>query len=206
MKQGIARTIAASGARFVEIAMMAPVPPYGQKVPILAGGPAASEFAERMTPYGMRIQVIAGEVGTVAATKMFRSIMVKGMEALMTECVLGAGRYGAEQAVFASLTESYPGMDWKTLADYMIGRVVEHGERRAREMEEVAETLRSVGVEPIMAEATARRQDWAAQLGLASHFGPEGPASYREVLEIVDAAPARPLLQSSAGQSSVDRK
>jgi hypothetical protein len=37
-----------------------------------------------------------------------------------------------------------------------------------------------------MAEATARRQDWSAQLELASHFGPEGPATYREVLEILE--------------------
>jgi len=44
----------------------------------------------------------------------------------------------------------------------MIGRVVLHGERRAREMEEVAGTLRAIGIDPMMAEATARRQDWAA--------------------------------------------
>ena len=185
VKQGIARTIAASGARFVEIAMMAPVPPYGHKVPILAGGPAAIEFAGRMNPYGMRIEVISPEVGTAAATKMFRSIMVKGMEALITECVLGAGRYGAEQAVFASLAESYPGIDWKAMADYMIGRVVEHGERRAREMEEVAETLESIGIEPIMAEATARRMDWSAKIGLKQHFHGEPPQNYREFLQAV---------------------
>lgn len=185
VKQGIARTIQATGARFVEIAMMAPVPPYAHKVPILAGGPAAPEFAGRMNPYGMRVEVIPGEVGTAAATKMFRSIMVKGMEALITECVLGAGRYGAEQAVFASLRESYPGMDWKAMADYMIGRVVEHGERRAREMEEVAETLESIGIEPIMAEATARRMDWSAKLDLKQHFGGEPPANYRDFLNVV---------------------
>jgi 3-hydroxyisobutyrate dehydrogenase-like beta-hydroxyacid dehydrogenase len=185
VKQGIARTITASGARFVEIAMMAPVPPYAHKVPILAGGPAATEFAGRLNPYGMRIEVISQEVGTAAATKMFRSIMVKGMEALITECVLGAGRYGAEQPVFASLTESYPGIDWKAMADYMIGRVVEHGERRAREMEEVAETLESLGIEPIMAEATARRMDWSAQMGLKKHFNGEPPRNYREFLQAV---------------------
>ena len=185
VKQGIARTIAASGARFVEIAMMAPVPPYLHKVPILAGGPAAEEFAARMQPLGMRIQIVSREVGTAAATKMFRSIMVKGMEALITECVLGAGRYGAEPAVFASLTESYPGIDWKSMADYMIGRVVEHGERRAREMEEVAETLESIGIEPIMAQATARRMDWSAKLGLKERFQGEPPRNYREFLEAV---------------------
>jgi len=66
--------------------------------------------------------------------------------------------------------------------DYMASRVVEHGERRAREMEEVAETLRAIGVEPIMAEATARRQDWCARLNLRAHFADEVPESYRELL------------------------
>jgi 3-hydroxyisobutyrate dehydrogenase-like beta-hydroxyacid dehydrogenase len=183
VKQSIDKTIGATGARFVEIAMMAPVPPYAHRVPILAGGPHAAEFRDRFTQYDMRIEIASKEVGTAAATKMFRSIMVKGMEALITECVLGAGRYGAEQAVFRSLAESYPGIDWPAMADYMIGRVVEHGERRAREMEEVAETLESIGVEPIMAAATARRMDWSAQIGLKKHFGGEPPKSYREFLE-----------------------
>ncbi|HUJ48639.1 MAG TPA: DUF1932 domain-containing protein [Bryobacteraceae bacterium] len=194
VKQAIARTVSGAGARFVEIAMMAPVPPYAHRVPILAGGPHASEFQERFTRYDMRIQIASQEVGTAAATKMFRSIMVKGMEALITECVLGAGRYGAEQAVFRSLAESYPSIDWPAMADYMIGRVVEHGERRAREMEEVAETLESIGIEPIMAAATARRMDWSAHIGLKKHFGGEAPKGYREFLEAVaeieSAAPA----------------
>jgi Domain of unknown function (DUF1932) len=97
--------------------------------------------------------------------------------------VLGSSRYGADGYVFASLAESFPGIDWKKLADYMVGRVVVHGERRAREMEEVAETLRAAGVEPIMTEATVRRQDAMAQLGLRPQFGPEGPKTYREVLD-----------------------
>ncbi|MBZ5618712.1 MAG: DUF1932 domain-containing protein [Acidobacteriia bacterium] len=183
LKQSIARTITATGARFVEIAVMAPVPPYGHRVPMLAGGEAAGEFAERLAPFGMRVEVGAREIGVAAATKMFRSIMVKGMEALITECVLGASRYGAESRVFASLAESFPGINWHELADYMVGRVVVHGERRAREMEEAAETLRSLGIEPIMAEATARRMDWSAQIGLKARFGGETPRGYREVLD-----------------------
>ena len=78
-----------------------------------------------------------------------------------------------------------PGIDWKKLADYTIGRVVVHGERRAREMEEVAETLRAIGVDPIMAEATARRQDWSALMRLRECFGPEGPSTYSQVLEVL---------------------
>ncbi len=81
---------------------------------------------------------------------MCRSIIVKGLESLICECVLGASRYGADENVFASLDETFPGLNWKKLADYMVGRVVVHGERRAREIEEVAETLRAIGIDPIM--------------------------------------------------------
>jgi 3-hydroxyisobutyrate dehydrogenase-like beta-hydroxyacid dehydrogenase len=119
---------------------------------------------------------------------MCRSVVVKGLEALLVECALAADRYGADERVFASLNESFPGLDWKKLADYMVGRVVVHGERRAHEMEEVAETLRAIGIDPIMAEAAARRQRATAELGLRSLFGSEGPRTYREFLDALGSA------------------
>jgi 3-hydroxyisobutyrate dehydrogenase len=183
VKQSIARVIEASGARFAEIAMMAPVPPYGHKVPMLAGGAGAQEFVDRLAPFGISAEIVSRDVGTAAATKMFRSIMVKGMEALITECVLGATRYHADERVFASLAETFPGINWKELADYMVGRVVVHGERRAREMEEVAATLREIDIEPIMAEAIVRRMDWSVEAGLKQLFGGEAPKGYREVVD-----------------------
>jgi 3-hydroxyisobutyrate dehydrogenase-like beta-hydroxyacid dehydrogenase len=108
LKQSIARLIEASRARFAEIAMMAPVPPYGHKVPMLAGGNGARGFVERLGPFGVSVEIVSRDVGTASATKMFRSIIVKGMEALITECVLGASRYNADERVFASLSESFP--------------------------------------------------------------------------------------------------
>jgi 3-hydroxyisobutyrate dehydrogenase-like beta-hydroxyacid dehydrogenase len=189
LKQSIARVIEASGARFAEIAMMAPVPPYGHKVPMLAGGSGAREFVDRLAPFGISAEIVSREVGTAAATKMFRSIIVKGMEALLTECVLGATRYNADERVFASLAETFPGINWKELADYMVGRVVVHGERRAREMEEVAATLREIDIEPIMAEAIVRRMDWSAELGLKQIFNGEAPKSYRQVVDVAAKKP-----------------
>ena len=185
-KQAIDAAVRESGARFVEGAIMSPVPPHGHRVPILLGGGGAPEFVEAMAPWGMRLEVLGAEVGRAAAVKMFRSIVVKGLEALLFECVLGASRYDAEKKVLDSLADSFPGIDWDRLANYMIGRVVVHGERRAREMEEVAATLRALEIEPIMAEATARRQDWAARLDLRSRFASEGPAGYAEVLRILE--------------------
>jgi 3-hydroxyisobutyrate dehydrogenase-like beta-hydroxyacid dehydrogenase len=188
-KQSIARVIEASGARFAEIAMMAPVPPYGHKVPMLAGGSGARDFVAALAPFGISAEIVSREVGTAAATKMFRSIIVKGLEALITECVLGASRYNADERVFASLAETFPGVNWKQLADYMVGRVVVHGERRAREMEEVAATLREIDIEPIMAEAIVRRMDWSVEAGLKQLFGGEAPKSYRDVVDAVARKP-----------------
>ncbi len=184
LKRQIAEVVGRTGARFVEVAVMAPVPPYGHRVPMLLCGPAASAFVEAMGPFEMRLEVLdAAAIGSAAAVKMCRSIVVKGLEALIVECALAGVAFGADELVFASLNESFPGIDWKQLADYMTGRVAVHGERRAREMEEVADTLRAIGVEPIMAEAAARRQQRAADAGLRARFGVKGPRTYREVAE-----------------------
>jgi 3-hydroxyisobutyrate dehydrogenase-like beta-hydroxyacid dehydrogenase len=187
-KQRVSDIVSRSGARFVEIAVMGPIPPQLHKTPMLIGGAAAPEFQEMFAPYGMRMDVVCiDQIGRAAAVKMFRSVIYKGLEALIFECVLGASRYGAEERVFASLAESFPGVDWKKLADYMVGRVVIHGERRAREMEEVARTLEELGIDPMMAAATARRMDWAADLGLRDTFGGEFPKTYHEVLDAIAA-------------------
>ena len=188
VKRRIADVVSESGAAFVEAAVMAPVGPYAHRVPMLLGGAGADAFVTAMQRFDMRLQILEGaEIGTAAAVKMCRSVVVKGLEALLTECVLGASKYRATQHVFASLQESYPGIEWQKLADYNVNRLVVHGERRAREMEEVAETLRRAGVDPIMAEATARRQDWSAKLGLNEHFPPQGPDTADEVLAVLDA-------------------
>jgi 3-hydroxyisobutyrate dehydrogenase-like beta-hydroxyacid dehydrogenase len=163
-KRRIDAVIATGAGRFVEGAIMAPVPGQEHRVPILLNGSAAAALADVLSPYQMRLEVMNGTIGAAAAVKMCRSIVIKGLEALLLECTLAAGEYGAADRVYDSLAETYPGMDWRKTARYMIGRVLEHGERRALEMEEVATTLRAAGIEPLMAEATARRQDWEATL------------------------------------------
>ena len=184
-KRLVEAKISEVGAAFVEGAIMAPVPPHGHTVPILLTGRAADKLSGQFFSFGMNLKAIEGNTGAAAAVKMCRSIVVKGLEALLFECTRAASVFGAEKRVFESLTETFPGMDWEKLASYMIGRVVVHGERRAHEMEEVAETLRAIHIEPVMAEATAEVQAASAYLNLKAHFGPEGPKHYREVMEIL---------------------
>jgi 3-hydroxyisobutyrate dehydrogenase-like beta-hydroxyacid dehydrogenase len=164
---------------------------------MLLGGEHARAFASVLEPAGMRLEVIAEPIGTAAAIKMCRSIVVKGLEALLLECALAASLHGADERVFASLDESFPGVDWRKLATYMIGRIAQHGERRAHEMEEVADMLRSSGIEPIMSEATARRQAWGAELNLLEHFAGAIPDKYEDLIRAI-----RPISDDSCAHKS----
>lgn len=152
--------IAGARGHYVEAAVMAPVPPYGIKVPMLLGGERAAPLSAALNALGLRTKAVSTETGVASAIKMCRSVMIKGIEALTVECLTAARRYGAEQAVLASLDETFPSMGWlDAQPHYLISRVAEHGRRRAAEMREVMETLRDVGIEPRMADATARLQD-----------------------------------------------
>lgn len=149
-----------SNAHFVEAAVMAAVPGPRLKVPMLLGGPTAAESAERLTSIGMNATAFSNQIGLASAVKMCRSVMLKGIEALAVECLCAARQYGVEDAVLESLATTYPSMGWKDrLPDYLISRVAEHGRRRAHEMREVAQALRSVASKPTMALATAERQE-----------------------------------------------
>jgi len=165
-----AALVAPSGAAYVDVAVMAPVAPYLHKVPCLIGGPGAAALAPRAKALGMKMDVVSSEVGQASAIKMFRSIVVKGMEALLLESMVAAAEYRVEAKVLASLQETFPGIDWEKLAGYMIERVVSHGKRRASEMREVSQTLESIDLEPLMAAATAQRQQWIADLGVKARL------------------------------------
>jgi 3-hydroxyisobutyrate dehydrogenase-like beta-hydroxyacid dehydrogenase len=163
-KRTDAAAVERSGADYIEAAVMAPVAPYGLKVPITLGGRKAAALKALLDPAGMRLEAGEDEIGRASALKMCRSVMVKGLEALAVECFSAARLYGVEAGVLASLAETYPGIDWEALAGYEIARTVEHGRRRAAEMREAAETVAETGLEPFMASATAARIGWVADI------------------------------------------
>ena len=161
-KRADEQAVARSGAAYVEAAVMAPVAPYGIKVPMLLGGKRAGELADLLNPSGMKMRAVSEQVGQASAIKMCRSVFIKGIEALAVEGFLAARRYGVEDHVIASLDETFPSLNWEKQAGYLISRVMQHGRRRAAEMRESAETVANAGIEPLMTEATSRRQDWLA--------------------------------------------
>ncbi|MBV5352971.1 NAD(P)-dependent oxidoreductase [Klebsiella pneumoniae] len=144
---------------YIDVAVMAPVPPARLQTPLLIGGPQAEAIAPRLQGLGLNARYGASTVGQVSAIKMCRSVMIKGLEALTTECLFAAREYGVEEEVLSSLHHSFPSLGWTgAFPDYLISRVAEHGIRRSEEMEEVVKTLRDVESAGIMSEAIAKSQ------------------------------------------------
>lgn len=164
-KQEAARVVSAAGGRYVEAAVMASVPPKGLRTPMLLGGAHAGEFMRVMADFGMDLTDFSGEIGRASSVKMCRSVMIKGIEALTTECMLAARHYGVEADVLRTLGETLPHPDWPGLARYVISRSLIHGKRRAEEMREVARTVEDAGIEPLLSRAITERQDWAWRRG-----------------------------------------
>lgn len=195
-KRKAARLIDGAGGRYVDVAVMAPVHPQLHRTPLLVGGPHAGAALPVLGRLDMDAKLVPGEVGTASAIKMTRSIMIKGLEALVLECVLAGRKAGIDAAVLDSLDASFPGFDWKKRAAYMLERVVTHGIRRAAEMREVALTVEGLDLEAAMSAATAGWQQRIGDLALSSEK--IGAGDYRRLADaILDAiATAQP---ASAG-------
>ena len=169
-KQKAAALIDATGAHYVEAGVMTSVPPYGIKVPMLLGGARAGELAALLTGWGMDAKAVSEKLGVASAIKMCRSVMIKGLEALVIESYTTAREYGVEEHVLPTLAETFPSIDWPKQGAYFFSRVVQHGKRRAEEMREAANTVREAGFEPFMSAGIADKQQWVADQAAAGVF------------------------------------
>jgi 3-hydroxyisobutyrate dehydrogenase-like beta-hydroxyacid dehydrogenase len=145
---------------------------------MLIGGPHAEALRPLLDEIGLSVQIASAELGVASATKMCRSVMIKGMEAMVIESLTTARAYGVEDAVLASLRETFPGIDWEKQAAYFFQRVIEHGRRRSDEVREVAETVREIGLTPWSSQGTAERQAWIADLADEGVFGARGSTTF----------------------------
>jgi 3-hydroxyisobutyrate dehydrogenase-like beta-hydroxyacid dehydrogenase len=197
-KKRAAALIDGGGGRYVEGAVMTSVPPYRIKVPLLLGGSGAGALAPLLVALGFNAKVASDRLGVASAVKMCRSVMIKGLEAMVIESFTTARAYGVENEVLASLKETFPGIDWEKQGAYFFQRVIEHGRRRSEEVREVAETVREIGLEPWSSQGTAERQAWMADLADQGLFGERGTNAFarsadwrREADRIIEHVAAR---------------
>jgi 3-hydroxyisobutyrate dehydrogenase-like beta-hydroxyacid dehydrogenase len=127
-----------------------------------------------------------GPVGAASSVKMIRSVMMKGLEALVCECVLAGRKAGVIETVLDSLDDTFPGFDWKERSAYMLERVMTHGVRRAAEMREVALTVDLLGLKGEMSRAAVGWEQAIGELGLRVNGAEAG--DYRVLADRVLAA------------------
>jgi 3-hydroxyisobutyrate dehydrogenase-like beta-hydroxyacid dehydrogenase len=175
-------------ARYVDVAVIAPIHPLRHKTPLLIAGPHAEAISPLLNELEMKLSVVGGNTGHAAAIKMIRSVMIKGIEALTLECFLAANRAGVLDDVTASLKNNYPSLDWSKIAEYNLERMASHGERRAAEMEESAATLRELGLDPLMVDSTVKRQREMGAIGKHEEVRASLKSGRAAMLDAISAA------------------
>jgi 3-hydroxyisobutyrate dehydrogenase-like beta-hydroxyacid dehydrogenase len=179
-KQRAAAAVDATGGVYVEGAVMTSLPPHRLRVPLLLGGARAAELRPHLESLGFNATVASNTLGVASATKMCRSVIIKGLEAMVIEAFTAARAYGVEAQVLASLHETFPGINWEEQAAYFFQRVILHGRRRAEEMCEVAKTVEEIGLTPWSASGTAERQAWVAALADRGELGDRADSTFAQ--------------------------
>ena len=152
-KRQLAGLAEEAGVPFADVAMMAPVPGRGLRVPMLASGTGAARYAALLTPLGAGIEVLDGPAGLAASKKLLRSVFFKGMAASIVEALDAARAAGDEPWLREHIAAELAAMDAATL-DRVTGGTRQHAVRRAAEMEAAASMLAELGVPPLMAGAS----------------------------------------------------
>lgn len=182
-KKHVAEAVEARGGVFADTNLMGSVDLYGAAVPLYASGSGAARFAEIFAPLGFRIEVAGPEAGTAAAVKMLRSVVTKGMEALLVEALTAATLAGVRNETMRGLCASMDATTFSKFLDMCVRSDVLHAERRAVEMDGVAAGLRELGFDPLMTTATTERLRASARLGLRDEFARRPGYSADEVLD-----------------------
>jgi len=183
VKRKISEIITKANARFVDGAVMEPVPPNGHRVPIKLSGNGSKELNETMRKYGMVLDVVNELPGSASAFKMSRSIFVKGFTALLLETLQASHRFGIEEEILESISTTLHSKPLNELADLLITRTAIHAERRVTEMNEVIDTLNEIHVDPAMATQTKHVLQTIVDKDLKGYFENQVPPHYQDVVK-----------------------
>jgi 3-hydroxyisobutyrate dehydrogenase-like beta-hydroxyacid dehydrogenase len=199
IKRQIGETVAASGADFVEGAILGAIGVTGARTRILVCGDKAEETAKTLTGLGLNVGFYGREIGRASTFKLLRSVFSKGMEALLLESLLAARRAGVAEDVWREIVETLDDTPFTNVgANWMRTHGTAHA-RRYHEMVQVEQLLRELGVEPLITRGTAAFFERSTRLSLAKQFQTP-PSAPEEVLDALDGL----LRGSNLRQETVD--
>lgn len=184
-KVEIGRIIAATGADFVEGAILGAVGATGVETRIFTAGEKRQEIADLFNRMGMNVQPYSVEIGKASTFKMLRSIFSKGVEVLLLEMLVAAKRADIDKDLWEDITRFMSSKPFDKIGDnWMRSHAVAH-ERRYYEMLQVVETMKELNIEPIMSERTAAYFKQSVDMDMSKSF-PEKPESFHEVTKFID--------------------
>jgi 3-hydroxyisobutyrate dehydrogenase-like beta-hydroxyacid dehydrogenase len=184
VKSRIGQVIQATGASFVEGAILGAVGATGAQTRIFFTGERGAQVAEAFRDLGLNASFYAVEIGKASAFKMLRSIFSKGIEALLLEMLIAGKRAGIEEDLWKDVTDYLLENPFDRVAENWICSHAVACERRQVELLQVLETMRELEVEPIMTAATEVFYKRSTSLGFAEKF-PGKPAAYLEVVDFI---------------------
>lgn len=152
-KKKIAEILKSSEVKVIDLAIMAPVPPKGIFTPLLASGEYAGEFLEKVKVLNLDLKILENsQIGEAAARKLLRSIVYKGIAAVVCEAMEAGEAFGMETYIRGQISSLIGGNN--EIIDRFVEGSRTHAVRRMHEMEAVIEMLEGQGVEPIVTRGT----------------------------------------------------
>jgi 3-hydroxyisobutyrate dehydrogenase-like beta-hydroxyacid dehydrogenase len=132
---------------------MTTVPGNGLYTPALASGEAARQYADIFGALGVPVERVSDTPGDAAIRKLLRSVMVKGLAALVVEAMRAGERAGCSQWLWENLAGQIEKADAAFVARLVNG-TGKHATRRLHEMQACAALLEELGVDPVMTGGT----------------------------------------------------
>jgi 3-hydroxyisobutyrate dehydrogenase-like beta-hydroxyacid dehydrogenase len=153
LKVVLSETAARHDLDSVDVALMGTVPGRGLATPSLASGSGAARYAAAINALGGCVEAIGKRPGDAAARKLLRSIVTKGLTALLVEAMEAAKKRGDTEWLWQHLVEFISDAD-ESLLDRFIAGTFQHVDRRIIEMESAQDLLESLAVASPMTTAT----------------------------------------------------
>ncbi len=152
-KLAMADRAARFGFEFVDVALMTLVPGKGLRTPVTVAGTGALRFEEIFSSLGMPVHRLDGNAGDAATRKLLRSVMMKGLAAVIIESMRAGKAAGCSEWLWENLSTEIAQADQAFITRLVTG-TQPHAHRRLHEMECSAELLKDLGIEPTMTLAT----------------------------------------------------
>jgi 3-hydroxyisobutyrate dehydrogenase len=149
----IAALVEQAGAVFCDVAILGPVPLSGATTPLMVAGRGAARIAELASGWGASVEVVDGPPGAAMAHKLLRSVLMKGLAAIVGEAVSAGAAAGYETWIRDQIASQLAGDGHAVIDRFLISTRI-HAERRAQEMRDTAQYLAELRVPAEMTRAT----------------------------------------------------